>query len=167
MRATVNSLQSINRSQTNFYYNINSFLYDGWIGTPSLYISPWLSTEQYNVSEYTYNRRPIILNYIPVLITASYSTRNKTTESTANLHNPTAVVPNSGNLLNIEQYAGGLKFCTLNARSLNNKAEFVDFVCDRVLLQSRKSGFTNNKSASTVYVLQKVMNSWITLALVV
>ena len=124
---------------------------------PSFYISSWLSTYQYSASEYEYiyKRRPITLNnYIPVLITVNrYSTPNKPLKSTANLHNLITVTPNSEKLSEIVQCAGGLKFCTLNARSLNNKAaEFVDYVCDRKpdLVAITETWFTDDESASRV-----------------
>ena len=46
-----------------------------------------------------------------------------------------------------------IEFCTLNARSLNNKAaEFVDFVCDRKpdLVANTETWFTDDESASRV-----------------
>ena len=63
------------------------------------------------------------------------------------------MTPNSEKLSEIVQCAGGLKFCTLNARSLNNKAaEFVDYVCNRKpdLVAITETWFTDDESASTV-----------------
>ena len=61
------------------------------------------------------------------------------------------MISNSGELSETVQCARGLKFCTLNARSLNNKfAEFVDFVCDRKpdLVAIKETWFTDDESAS-------------------
>ena len=109
---------------------------------------------------YIHKRRPITLNnYIPVLITVNrYPTPNKPLKSTAILHNLITVIPNSEKLAETVQCAGGLKFCTLNARSLNNKAaEFVDFVCDRKpdLVAITEIWFTDDESASRVLCAPK------------
>lgn len=120
----------------------------GWTAICCPYTCPRLLTEQY-----AYEHRPDArINHIPVRITGNHYSRVRNySKSAVNLHNVVMINTTQEKLPNIEPITEGLKFCTLNAQSLNNKAAtFIDYVCDRKpdVVAVTETWFTDKESAS-------------------